>query len=210
MFAGKKIWIFAPITAISIALVSAAQSQTVDLDSSSLPNSVKAHYSGCKTVFWEVLQVSNSGLFDEPESSLAKFYVEKPDRMLIIAEDREIFVHRDTVWIYLPRHKQIQRSTGQYAVNPLDFIDGNLENFKIKRLSENKVMLTAIDESFAPNNIEVTYDSDGKLRRAEYMDPNDQLVRLEFRKESFKKKIPAQAFYKKITSGIRIIDLNQE
>jgi len=210
MFAGKTVWVFVAITAISIALVLPARSQTVDIDSSSLPNSVKAHYSGCKTAFWEVLQVSNSGLFDEPESSLAKFYVEKPDRMLIATADREIFVHRDTVWIYVPRHKQIQRSTGQYAVNPLDFIDGNSKNFKIKRLSDNRVLLTAIDESIAPDTIEVTYDSDGKLRRAEYKDPNDQLIRLEFRKESFRKKIPAQAFYKKINSGIQIIDLDKE
>ncbi len=201
---------FVSILLISMVAVLAVHAQESETDSSSIPLSVKARYSDVKTAYWEVLQISDTGLFDEPESLLAKFYVEKPDKMIIVSADREIFVHRDTVWIYVPRNKQIQRSTGEYAVNPLDFIAGSSENFEIKRLSDNKVLLTAINGSVAPDSVVVTYDIDGKLRRAEYKDPNEQHIRLEFRKESFKKKIPAQAFYKKINSGIQIIDLDRE
>lgn len=181
---------------------------TVAIADDSIPEAVRNYYGKQRTVYWEVTQIVNSSLFDEAETTTAKFYVEKPDRMLIIAPDREVFVRRDTVWVYVPRYKQIQRSSGQYVVNPLDFIEHSSSEFELYRLGDNRVLLKSADGSIKPDSIVATYDVSGKLRLIEYVDPNEQKVQLLFKKESFKKKFPSPAFFQKISQGVQIIDLD--
>lgn len=176
--------------------------------SAEFPVSVKEHYSNKQTIYWEIQQISISPIFDEPETTLVKFYFQKPHQLFIVTPDKHIYSHGDTLWSYLIYHKQIQKSISEHFFNPFDFIDSAQTYYKVVADEGGTMILISVDESMEPDSLQIRYNESGKIIKVEYQDINDNRVIFEFLKESFSETIPDDNFLNNIPEGVEIIDLS--
>jgi outer membrane lipoprotein-sorting protein len=176
--------------------------------SAEFPEPVEKHYQGKQSIYWEIQQISISPIFDEPETSLVKFYFQKPQKMFITMPDKQVYVNGDTIWTYLINHKQIQKSISEHFFNPFDFIDSNQTYYRVIADKDGMMTLMSIDESMEPDRLEVNYSENGAITRVEYQDINDNKVIFEFSEESFSVTIPDDNFLNDIPDEVEVIDLN--
>jgi outer membrane lipoprotein-sorting protein len=207
LFISKYRRIFSGVSAVSIML--GFLSSATSANSAELPLVIKGRYDGKNTIYWKIRQISVSPLFDQPETTAIEFYIQKPDKMYITMLNKMVYAKGDTIWVYLPEQKQVQKQIGDHVFNPFDLVDNSQKYYKVISSGKNSIHLKSIDETNEPESLDVGYLSDGRLSSASYFDINGTRVILEFAKESFVNKIPAKVFLKNLPKDVQVIDLNE-
>ena len=174
------------------------------------PESFKDYYRDKGSIYWEIRQITLSPVFDTPETSLVKFYFEKPDTLFIESPRQQIFAIGDTFWTYVIPHKQIQKSIGAGFFNPFDFLDSSQTFYRIVSSGDGHIVLKSTDEETQPDSLDIYYGNSGAITSVDYKDVNDNQVKLQFLKESFSKKIPSDNFHNKPPRGVEIINLSDD
>lgn len=151
------------------------------------PDQLKERYQNQATIYWRISQILISPIFDEPETSLVELYFGKPDCLYIISSDQQIYVSGDTVWTYLIKHKQIQRTIGARVFNPFDFLDTSQTFYEITQVTENYIALKSIDETLEPDSLGIHFAENGAVAKVEYLDTNENKVVFDIKEESFSK-----------------------
>jgi outer membrane lipoprotein-sorting protein len=174
-----------------------------------LPTAVSKHYDGQQTIYWKIRQISISPLFDQPETVMVQFHIQKSNKMYITMPKKMIYTSGDTVWVYLPDQKQVQKQIGDQVFNPFSLIDNSQQYYKVLSVDKNSMRLKRADETVEPESLEVSYLPNGRLGSVSYFDVNENEIRLEFTKESFSKKFPTNIFLKSLPKDVQVIDLNE-
>lgn len=173
------------------------------------PDKMQNHYRNKQLIYWEIRQITISPIFDEPETTLVRFYFKKPHNLFIATPDQNIYIRGDTIWVYLIKHKQIQKNISGYVLNPFDFIDSAQTIYQIIDSDNQKITLKSVDEMMEPDSLEIYYNKDGVITRVEYLDLNDNSVIFEVLDESFSTAIPEDNFLVNTPEGVEIIDINE-
>jgi outer membrane lipoprotein-sorting protein len=191
--------------ALSIILI------TGNAISAEMPSLIKNHYRGQTAIYWKIKQITYSPVFEKAETLAVEFYIERPNRLFARMPDRQIYSDGDTLWVYLPEDKQIQKSLNGEFLNPFDFVDSAQSRFQVHTASASnrEVTLLAIDEITEPESLCVRYNENGGLKTAGYLDANENEIELIFVKETFNKTIPKDIFVKKLPKDIEVIDLDE-
>jgi len=174
-----------------------------------LPAVLISRYSHKASIFWKIRQVTISPIFDEPETTSVDFFINNHDSLYISTPQKQIFGIADTLWTYLPKHKQIQKHPGSQVINPLAFIDSSQSLYRVLSANDQMVILKSIDENSEPDSVAIHYGKDGAIDRAEYLDANQNKVVMEFLDESFAKSIPRDNFMNNPPPGVELIDLGE-
>jgi outer membrane lipoprotein-sorting protein len=179
--------------------------------SAEMPSLIKNHYRDQNAIYWKIQQVTYSPVFEKAETVTVEFYLERPNRLFALMPDRQIYSDGETLWVYLPEDKQIQKSLNGEFLNPFEFIDSSQTRYQVHTAKESnrEVTLMAIDEITEPESLCVRYKDDGGLKTANYLDANENEIELTFVKETFAKTIPKDIFIKKLPKDIEIIDLDE-
>jgi outer membrane lipoprotein-sorting protein len=174
-----------------------------------MPSDITNHYRAHNSIYWKIKQITKSPVFDMPETLTVEFYIERPNKLFAVMPNRQIYSDGDTVWIYLPDDKQIQKSLNGEFLNPFDFIDSAQTHFQVDAISGREMTMLAIDEMMEPDSLCVRYGKDGGLKSAGYLDANENAIELIFIKEAFSKSIPKDIFIKKLPKDVEIINLDE-
>ena len=172
------------------------------------PDPLIKHYSGRDLVYWKINQVTISPVFDEPETSLVELYFQKPSELFLKSPDQQVYAVGDTIWTYLIKHKQIQKSIGSGIFNPFDYIDSSQTYYRVEDTDNNSVKLRGAEENMEPDSLTIDFNPSGEIVRLEYLDANENNVIMEFLEESFNKNIPKDNFKDVPPEGVEIIDLS--
>lgn len=173
------------------------------------PAAVKSRYGQKASIYWKIRQITISPIFDEPETTNVEFFINRHDSLFISTPQKQIFGIGDTLWTYLPKHKQIQRHPGVAVFNPLVFIDSSQSLYKVLSADEHTVILESSDENMEPDSVAIYYGKNGAIEKAEYLDANRNKVMMDFENESFAKGIPRDNFLSDPPPGVEIIDLGE-
>lgn len=172
------------------------------------PRPVTDHYLARESIYWKISQVTISPIFDEPETSLVEFYFEKPNKLYLSSLDQKIFAIEDTIWTYLIKHNQIQKSLGGTIFNPFDFIDTSQSVYRVVESDKNHIILKSNDEALEPDSLLIEFEKGGLISSVIYLDTNENEVILHFIEESFDKAIPRDNFLVNMPEGVEIIDIS--
>ncbi|MCD6161801.1 MAG: hypothetical protein J7K40_05235 [candidate division Zixibacteria bacterium] len=181
----------------------------VMLYTAEFPDALQKHYYNRQSIYWEIRQVTISPIFDEPETTLVKFYFNKPHSLFIKTANQEVYAIEDTLWTYRPKHKQIQKNIGGRVFNPFDFIDSAQTFYQVVAIDNGRLDLKRVDQSIEPDSLSISFNENGEVKRVEYPDLNENLVIYEILDESFTRQIPADNFLTNTPENIEIIDLNE-
>lgn len=196
---------------IVLAACLLATSIISQISAADMPLLIRNHYRGRNSIYWKIKQITYSPIFEQSETLAVEFFIERPNKLYIRMPNRQIYSDGETTWVYLPDDKQVQRSLNGDFFNPFDLIDSAQTRFQIYSVSttERQIVMLSIDEIMEPDSLCLSYKPDGSVKAANYLDANDNEVKLLFIKEIFGKTIPSDIFIKKLPIDVEIINLDE-